>query len=195
MWALHPRRGLCVSSPATVAFPFAAVVGARGVAVSLLFLPIIAGVKGWWGAGPWRGQLLPFAPRRRRVPSVAPRGGKPSPGMAAGFYSPENESQRWPCLSGERGHCLGNRSLGATASENGKETRQGWERGRGKACWPRARSPYRSTRWRLPSCKSGVGPQRFGGISVQVEPSDPPESQAWSTASTWGRSGLREPRR
>lgn len=33
-----------------------------------------------------------------------PTEGKPSLGVAVGFYNPENESQRHPCLSGEQGH-------------------------------------------------------------------------------------------
>lgn len=47
------------------------------------------------------------APALRPSPPGSQRGpveGKPSPGAAAGFYYPENESQPRYCLSGERGH-------------------------------------------------------------------------------------------
>lgn len=66
--------------------------------------------------------------------------GKPSLGVAVGFYNPENESQHCPCLSGEQGH--------VTAQEitpwepqlvkEGKKPRGaglvwGWALGQGKA--------------------------------------------------------------
>lgn len=72
-------------------------------AVAFLFLSITAGLKGSWGCWTPAGA----APALCSMPLCSQHGpmeGKPSLGMAAGFYNPENESQGQPRLSGEQGH-------------------------------------------------------------------------------------------
>lgn len=132
--------------------------------------------------------------------------GKPSLRVAMGFYNPENESQRHPCLSGEQGH--------VTAQEitpweprlvkEGRKPKEaglvwGCVLGYGKAgggcasCMlPTALNRY--SRF-FPSL--GVGPQCFGEISLhgvgQRSCSVPEDSWASLFTCMWGDSGLREP--
>lgn len=92
----HPRSwgSLCHG-------PFAAVVEAQDITISLLF--ISAGVKSSWGCWALMGEA-PALCSPLLDSQHGPMEGKTSLGAAVGFYSPENESQHRPCLSGEQGH-------------------------------------------------------------------------------------------
>lgn len=151
--------------------------------------------------------LRPPPPRSQHGPVE----GKPSPGTAAGFYNPENESQRRPCLSWERGH--------VTAQETAPWERQlvkkgkksdgaglawGRERGNGKACWQRVCSPHPSA-WARGSPRAfwvrdcGILGRRGHFIMCGAQRSHPAhvavESWALSLAPVWVSSGLREPKK
>lgn len=159
--------------------PFAAVVEAQDITISLLL--ISAGVKGLWGCWALMGEA-PALCSPLLDSQHGPMEGKPSLGAAVGFYNSENESQRRPCLSGEQGHVTAQETTPWERQlvKEGKKPKgaglaQGWEWGRGKAgagCASCMLPTALNTHSRFfPS--SGVGPRCFGGISLHVEHRDP----------------------
>lgn len=187
LWDTHPRTYGTEAASATATCPFAAVVEAQSITIFLDFLFITAGVKGSWGCWALMGMLGPDG----EAPALyslllhshhGPTEGKPSLGVAVGFYNPENESQHHPCLSGEQSHVTAQETI-PWERQLVKERKKpkgaglvwGWELGRGKAgsgCASCMLPAALNTCLRFfPS--SGVGPQCFGGISLHVGDSEP----------------------